>query len=121
MSPLQISALIIAYLLAFARLFDAMRWAWCWIPTKLQPLAPALLAAIPAIVEAFRGVTDRMQLTIAIMGALGTLTTAMRGALPNSQFVKLDEHSKDALRAARGDEPKKPPPSDLPADEETKP
>lgn len=112
MSPIQISALIVAYLLAFARLFDAARWAWAWIPAKFQPLAPALLAAIPAIVEAFRGVTDKMQLTIAIMGALGTLTTAMRGALPASTFAKLDDGAKDALRVARGGESKAEPPKD---------
>lgn len=118
MTPLQIAALIVAYLLAFARLFDAFRWAWAWIPVKFQPLAPAFLAAVPAIVEAFRGVTDRTQLTIAIMGALGTLTTAMRGALPASTFAKLDEDSKDALRVARGGESKngsKPPPSNPPS------
>lgn len=117
MSPLQIAALVVAYLLAFARLFDAARPLWAWIPAKFQPLAPAVLAVIPAIVDAFRGVTSKTELTIAIMGALGTLTTAVRGALPAAHFAKLDDDAKDALRVARGGESKKNPPSKPPPSE----
>jgi len=102
MDPIQIAALIVALTLAAARLLDSARWAWDWLPTKIQPVFPALVAAAPAAVQLLQGVVDPMSLAVGIVGAVGVLVAAIRGALPKEVYDKLDEKSQDALRVARG-------------------
>lgn len=101
MTPIQIAAALVAYLLAFARLLDAARWAWSWLPAPVQPVLPAVVAAVPLAVEAFTGVQTREQLVIGIVVAVGAFATAIRGALPKSVFERLDERSQAVLKLAR--------------------
>ena len=102
MTPVQIAAVAVAYLLAFARLLDAARWAWDWLPVGAQPVFPAIIAAVPLAVEAFRGVQTTEQLVLGVVVAVGAFATAIRGALPKAVYDQLDEKSQDALRVARG-------------------
>jgi len=110
MTPLEIAATAAAYLLAFARLLDVARPLWAWVKWPwAQPLLPILIVALPQMAGAFGAIETRMDLTFAIVAALGTLSTSVRGALPAAHFAKLSPPAVDELRVARGGTSKLPP------------
>lgn len=97
----HVAALIAAYSLAFARLFDAARWAWAWLPAPLQPVAPVFLTFLTDLATGMGGAKDFNDVARAVLIDLGPLAAALRGALPPAHFARLDPASKDALAIAR--------------------
>jgi hypothetical protein len=79
MTPIEIATLVAAYALALARLLGAARPLYAWLPEKLQPVVPAFIAVLPAIAAQFELVQTKLDFTEAVVIALGTLGTAVRG------------------------------------------
>lgn len=82
MSTLELAALIAGYALAVARLLNAGKLLWSWLPTKLQPLLPALVTVLPLLAAQLGAVTTKLDLVESLVLALGALTTAIRGEHP---------------------------------------
>jgi hypothetical protein len=82
MSFLEFVALLAAYALATARLLNAAKPLWSWVPTKLQPLLPALLSVLPTLAAQLGMVHTKLDLTETLVVALGALMTAVRGQHP---------------------------------------
>jgi len=82
MSAIQIAALVAAYVLAAARLFNAARWSWSWLPVKLQPLLPAFIAMAPTFAAQLGLAKTGLDIADASLLALGSLATAVRGQHP---------------------------------------
>lgn len=82
MSVLELAAMLAAYALATARLLNAAKPLWSWVPTKLQPLLPALLTVLPALGAQLGMVHTKLDLTETLIMALGALMTAVRGQHP---------------------------------------
>ncbi len=82
MSTLELAALIAGYALALARLLNAARGLWSWVPTKLPPLLPALVTVLPLLASQLGAATTKLDITESLVLALGALTTAIRGQHP---------------------------------------
>lgn len=80
MTPIEIATLVAAYSLALARLLGAARPLYSWLPEKVQPVVPAVLAVLPAIASQFGLVATKLDFAEAVVIALGALGTALRGA-----------------------------------------
>ncbi len=101
LSIIQLAAIVAGYALAVSRLMDAARPLWHWAPQWLQLALPALVTALPEFAAALGLVKTKTDLMQAIVIALGTVTTAMRGALPKKVFDQLPYEAKMDLKAAR--------------------
>lgn len=82
MSTLELAALLAGYALAMARLLNAARPLWAWVPVKLQPLLPALVTVLPLLASQLGAATTRLDMTESGILALGALMTAVRGQHP---------------------------------------
>lgn len=82
MSTLELAALLAGYALALARLLNAAKLLWSWLPVKLQPLLPALVTVLPLLASQLGAAETKLALSEALLLALGALTTAVRGQHP---------------------------------------
>jgi hypothetical protein len=82
MTAIQLAAIIAAYVLALARLFNAGKWAWEFLPKPAQPLLPAFVLLAPTLAEQLAGVKTGLDLAELGLLALGAMTTAIRGTQP---------------------------------------
>lgn len=81
MTPIEIATLVAAYSLALARLLGAGRPLYGWLPEKVQPVVPALVAVLPSIAGQFGLVQTKLDFAEAVVIALGALGTAVRGGV----------------------------------------
>jgi len=109
LDAVHIAAYLAAFVLAFMRLNDAGRPLWAWLPAWLQPVFPALVTTLPDLASGLGLVQTPVDLGVALVAFAGALSTALRGALPPSQFAKLDDEGKSKLARARGHERRRPP------------
>jgi hypothetical protein len=59
----------------------AARPLYGWLPEKVQPVVPAVLAVLPAIALQFGLVATKLDFAEAVVIALGALGTAVRGGV----------------------------------------
>lgn len=107
-SIIQLAAIAAGYLLALSRLLDVARPLWHWAPQWLQLALPALVVTLPDFASALGLVKTPVDLMQSIVVAIGTMTTAMRGALPKKVFDKLPPEAQMDLKIARKGKPKEP-------------
>src|SRR4051812_25194450 len=82
MTTLEIAALLAGYALALCRLLNAAKALWSWLPSKLQPLLPALITVLPMLAAQLGVAHTKLDISEALLLAFGALTTAVRGELP---------------------------------------
>ena len=80
MTPIELGTVIAAYALALARLLNAARFAWAWLPKHVQPVLPALLIALPQLAGALGLVETKMDIAVAALMTMGSVVAAIRGA-----------------------------------------
>ncbi len=111
LSIIQLAAIVAGYALAVSRLMDAARPLWNWAPPWLQVALPAIVTALPDFAAALGLVKTPVDFAQTIVIALGTILTAMRGALPPKVFERLPLEAKQDLKRARKPKSPKPPSS----------
>lgn len=89
MTIIELAALLAGYALALARLLNAAKPLWSWVPEKAQPLLPALITVLPVLASSLGGVETRLDLAEALLLAFGALTTAVRGVPAQAKAVML--------------------------------
>jgi hypothetical protein len=90
MTPIELSAYIIAILMNASRLFVASEGIWSIIPAKYRWIPPFVVSVIPPAAKFFGGVKTSMDLTQAV---IATLALVVPGAMSasHSQLAKANE------------------------------
>ena len=100
-SAAHVAGLIVAYLLGFAQLTNSVKWAWSWLPTKLQPVVPALVAFATDAATGLGGATSGLQIATTLLLDFGPTAAALKGALSASHFASLSPEAQAEVNAKR--------------------
>lgn len=84
MEPITLASYIAAFCLAATRLLTRLRPMWdhklfVWIPEKLEPVLPAMLAALPIAAEKMTGVKSGLDLADSILMIVVMFALSIKG------------------------------------------